>query len=476
MSKTIFCISAFLFLFSLKNTPSVYAQASIGNWKPILLTSPDEVPLTLPNEAKKRSIEIAEAQKQIEISSLEQKSQIIFWQKNHIIRWNEWARELVAAHNVPPRCLPDSSGYPTPKREQAADIPRYPFANPPYASRVFAYMSVAQHDALLAAHFYQSKFQKSTPSVYPPDEAVIAGATAAILTYMFPAEADLIAQKVEFARLSTFSIGKYTPAEWTAGIELGKAIAQKVLVLAKSDGMEAAQGSTSQWQQVVNRRSEAGEMTWTSIQKPKRESIEPFFGNVKPWLVGDVAQFRPSPPPSVNSEELKQEVEFVKRYSRVPKKEQIDMVVRWSDAEFTHTPIGHWNLIACDLLLKEKSDNEQKVRTLAALNRALMDAAIVCWEAKTYYCYPRPSQVDKTLHLHLPLPNFPSYPSGHSTFSGAAATVLSFFFSNESKKLFEMAEEASISRVYAALHFKMDCEAGMIAGKKVGDLFVKEMK
>ena len=201
MTKTILSIATTLLLISFQIPPSV---SSITE-KPIVLKSIDEVPIQPPKDVNAAS-EHATNRKQIENWSQEQKSQSEHWQQNYIIRWNELIRELVAAHNVPPRCLPDSSGYPIPKREHAADLPRYPFANPPYASRVFAYTSVAQHDALLAAHFYQEKYGKN----YPSDEAVVAATTAEVLTFLFPAEADYIAQKAQQAIESVLPTGKYT--------------------------------------------------------------------------------------------------------------------------------------------------------------------------------------------------------------------------------------------------------------------------
>jgi membrane-associated phospholipid phosphatase len=157
-------------------------------------------------------------------------------------------------------------------------------------------------------------------------------------------------------------------------------------------------------------------------------------------------------------------------------KKHMSIIVRWTDAEFTPTPIGHWNLIACDLFIKNKSSDLEIVRTLALLNRSLMDAAIVCWEAKTYYCYPRPSQIDPTINPRLPLPNFPSYPSGHSVFSSTAATVLGNIFPSEAENLNKMAEEASISRLYAGVHFQMDCDAGVVLGKKIGIMAIEKNK
>jgi membrane-associated phospholipid phosphatase len=71
------------------------------------------------------------------------------------------------------------------------------------------------------------------------------------------------------------------------------------------------------------------------------------------------------------------------------------------------------------------------------------------------------------------LPNFPSYTSGHSTFSYAAATVLSSFFPENSAKYYGYAQEASDSRVYGLIHFRVDCVMGGKHGRIIGDFAVK---
>jgi hypothetical protein len=514
MQSIFFFLSATLCLFSQKGDPSVSAPKMavetskkanfkglmpnnstidapvnpFDNEQPIILKSVDVIAVDAPLDAKTYESDVAETKKMVAKFSDIQRQNAQHWQVNPLLRWNEFTRQMIAAHNVPPRVLPDSSGYPTPNRANPATDPRYPFANPPYAARVMAYTSVAQYDAVLAAQFYQLKFQKmavkeggqmataSSARQYPSTEATVAAATAEVLKYLFPAAVDEIDEKLELARQSAYLTGKYNENDVKSGEKLGKAIAQKVIERAEKDGMEAAQGSAAQWQKLVSRRTESGEIAWVSKLKPARPSIEPFFGNVRAWWVKDVAKMRPAAPPANNSDDLRKEIDIVKNTSRAQDKKRMDIIVRWTDAEFTPTPIGHWNLIACDLLLKNKSTELDIVRTLALLNRSLMDAAIVCWEAKTFYCYPRPSQIDPTINPRLPLPNFPSYPSGHSVFSSTAATILSSVFPSETENLTKMAEEASISRLYAGVHFKMDCDAGTLLGKKIAELGIEKTK
>jgi len=105
---------------------------------------------------------------------------------------------------------------------------------------------------------------------------------------------------------------------------------------------------------------------------------------------------------------------------------------------------------------------------------AMMDAAIACWDAKFYYYNPRPSQINPKIKTLTGLPNFPSYISGHSTFSGAAATVLGYLIPEKASSFNDMANEASLSRLYGALHYRSDCEKGLETGKKVGQFAVQK--
>ena len=58
--------------------------------------------------------------------------------------------------------------------------------------------------------------------------------------------------------------------------------------------------------------------------------------------------------------------------------------------------------------------------------------------------------------------------SGHSTFSALAAAVLSYLFPAGTNDFGSMANEASLSRWYGAIHYQSDCKEGLSLGKRVG--------
>jgi hypothetical protein len=163
------------------------------------------------------------------------------------------------------------------------------------------------------------------------------------------------------------------------------------------------------------------------------------------------------------------------------------------------TPPGHWDEIAEHLALQEHLSLEQNARLFALLNIGLADAAINCWGVKYIYDYwrpitairdPRASQInprntpDPTWTPLWNTPNFPSYASGHSTFSGAASTILASVFgpntaftissddmpgySRSFTSFAQAADEAGESRVVGGIHFAFDNTAGLQAGREIG--------
>lgn len=94
-----------------------------------------------------------------------------------------------------------------------------------------------------------------------------------------------------------------------------------------------------------------------------------------------------------------------------------------------------------------------------------MDALIGCWDAKYHYWTLRPTQADPSITLVFALPNHPSYPSGHSCSSAAAATVLAYLFPDRAAEVAGWVTDAGLSRMYAGIHYRFD----ITAGKNLGD-------
>ncbi len=463
-------------------------DVNAGTWKPILLASADEFPVEPPlaTSSPAYQAELMEI-KGLQYNLSEEDKRIIkYWSAGSVLRWNEILRDLVAKYNLPPYQNPDRT-YPAPSAANPFAYPLFPFANPPYAARAYAYVSAAQYDALVAAWHYKMIYNRSAPykndslikalvptselPSYPSEDGVMAGATIEMLKLLFPGEVAYIQKKAEEQKLYRLLAGANVRSELEAGETLGKLVAQKFSARGRADRAGQAAGNPAIWKKFEDETMAKGEVCWFSLELPKRPPMLPLFANVKGFLCDsmDIISMRPPPPPSTGSEEFKKETEEVLYYSQNATRERLAIVHFWADGAGTSTPPGHWNAIAADEFVKERYSEVRWARNFALVNMSLMDAAIACWDAKYYYFNPRPSQTNSIIKTLTGIPNFPAYTSGHSTFSGAAATILAHLLPDRSKMFNDMANEASMSRLYGGIHYRLDCDRGLESGKKVGD-------
>lgn len=460
-----------------------------GTWKPVLLTAPDEFAVAAPGMPSGPGYtaelnEIKSFQKSMTVS---QEARVKYWGAGAVLRWNEIMRGLVARYNLPPYENPDGT-YPVPDANNPFNNPQFPFANPPYASRAYAYVSAAQYDALVAAWHYKKLYNRAAPykinntittllpqndlPSYPSEDAVVAGVMVELLKLFFPAEQAAIQQLATEHKNARLMAGMNVRSDIEAGEALGRLVAQKFVTRARTDRAGAAVGTPALWQQMESQTAATGEIPWISLESPRRPPMLPLFGRVRTWLFDSltmVTSIRPGPPPSTKSEKFKQELAEVLYYSKHATREQVAIAHYWADGLATHTPPGHWNAIAADDFIQQRYSEVRWARNMALLNMSMMDAAVACWDAKYFYFNPRPSQVNPEIKTWTGVPNFPAYTSGHSTFSGAAATILGRIIPARKGAYDAMAKEASLSRLYGAIHYRSDCEEGLKCGNAIGN-------
>jgi hypothetical protein len=128
------------------------------------------------------------------------------------------------------------------------------------------------------------------------------------------------------------------------------------------------------------------------------------------------------------------------------------------------------NEIAAELIVSYNRSEREGARILALANMAGFDAMIGCWDAKLTYWLIRPWDADASITTPIGRPNHPSYLSGHSCNTASFATVLSDAFPAEAERLEGIVEAAGLSRMYAGLHYRFDCEDGQALGRQVAEL------
>jgi membrane-associated phospholipid phosphatase len=466
-------------------------DADAGSWKMIALSGPTQISVSAPAPATDASYKSELAQIKTAQASLTdaQKASINYWSGGGVLRWNEIMRELAAKSDLPPAPNPDGS-YPVPNPANPFADPQYPFSNPPYSARAYSYVSIAQYDALKSAWYYKYQYKRSSPSKndssiqallpssdlpsYPSEDGVESAVNQVLLKLLFPTAADYIDAKAADQQQAAILGGRATPSDIAAGVTLGQTVAAVFSTRAANDGMRAAGGTAAQWQALFDNTKARGEIPWVSQDNPPRPPMLPFFGQVKAWMMTptDIVVTRPGPPPSTSSAQMVRETIEVKATVDSLTRDQLATVYKWADGVSTPTPPGHWDFIAVPYVTAAGQSEVRTARTFALLNMAMHDAAVACWDTKYFYFNPRPSQLDPTIRTMTGLPNFPSYDSGHSVFSSAAAAVLSYLFPNGANYFNQEMEEAAMSRLYGGIHYRSDIEVGKAHGTRVADFTI----
>ncbi len=470
-------------------------DANAGNWKPYILSSSSEIAVAEPKGATSTEYlaELKKLKESMATVTASQREVVNYWGAGAAFRWNEIGRELSARYNSAPASNADGK-YPVPDAANPLADPKFPFANPPYTARALAYLSVAQYDALVSAWNYKFKFNRKAPSKadesikallhvsdlpsYPSEDAVVAAASFEILKAMFPGEVPFLEAKLAEHKNSRLWAGMNVDSDIAAGEALGKAVGQKVMTRAKADGMGAANNQAKTAEMITNAVKIGITKPWLSQEFPDRPPMLPTYGFVQPWNFNSatVVALRPKAPPLIDSPEFKENMDELLTIAKKQTRDQARIANFWADGVGSYTPPGHWHRKAADLCHSNNFSEVRTARTFALVGTAIQDAGVCCWDAKYYYYYPRPNQMDSKVKTSVGLPNFPSYTSGHSMFSGAAAEVLSYIFPKDKEKLDAMAAEASVSRIYGLIHYRFDCEQGLATGHKVGDYAVQRAK
>jgi membrane-associated phospholipid phosphatase len=327
-----------------------------------------------------------------------------------------------------------------------------------------------------------------------PDIAAAAAAHA-MLSQLFPARRPALDATLA-ASLANEPAG---PARDRA-VAFGKAVADAVFARRADDGWNAAaNGATSGAANGATNGATGGAPPgeWRPTPPDFAPPQDPQWGAMTPFVMTKPSQFRPAGPPALGSAAFREAAASVAALGAAQSADrtaaQTDIARFWSDGAGTYGPAGHWNAITASLVPSAGLSLEAEAELFAELNVAIADAAIAVADAKYNYRFWRPVTAIREGAAGAPpnpdwsplleTPNHPSYISGHSSFSGAAATVLTarfgpreFSFAGASApgmtrdftSFQQAAEEAAMSREYGGIHYAFDNADGLATGRAVG--------
>jgi membrane-associated phospholipid phosphatase len=445
--------------------PSVGAQATpakerrdegiepgAGDWKTWVLESGSQLRLPPPPTRRQTKEEIRILEELASERNEAALDRINFWDAGSpSFRWNQIAIERVIAANL--------AG--------------------PRAGRVLALVNIAIYDAMIAAwdskyHYRRERpgeFDKSLSTViadpnspsYPSEHAAAAGAASAVLSYLFPANAQLFADRAEEAGHSRLVAGVQFPSDVEAGMELGRMVAALVIERARTDGSDA----------VFTGTIPQGPCNWKGVNP-----FEPTSGTWRTWVLTSGSQLRPGPPPACDYAKMAEELAEVKNFPRsIPATGATFGTTRlaffWQGVESFIKP---WNDFISQKIGESRLDTNppRAARAYTLVHIAYYDALIACFEAKYHYWAIRPNQLDPTMTTLFPNPNHPSYPGAHASLSGAAGAMLGYLFPRDAEFFKARAEEAANSRLWAGIHFRSDNEVGLALSRAVAQLVIEQ--
>jgi membrane-associated phospholipid phosphatase len=348
----------------------------------------------------------------------------------------------------------------------------YPLGSGAGNSRPFALLSVAIYDATIATWDSKYTYNRPRPSQvdlsltpaipnpqspsYPSEHAVVAGAASEVLAYLFPAQAQFYRDKAEEAALSRLQAGVQYRSDITAGLQLGRAVAAKVIEWARADR------SDTLWTGTVP----TGACRWRS--ETGAAPAMPLAGTWRTWVLLSGDQLRPGPPPDCNSDAGKVEASYVKDFPRNFNTNEA--------AFYWQGPRGIWNRTVSEKIVEYRLDKNppRAARAYAVTNIAWYDTVVACWDAKFTYWQIRPYQQGS--NPVFPTPNHPSYPGAHACSSGASAAALAYLFPRDAVALKQRADEAAESRIWAGIHYRSDTDAGLALGRAVAGLVIDRVK
>jgi hypothetical protein len=345
--------------------------------------------------------------------------------------------------------------------------------SPADGTRSLAMMHVAMFDAVNAiepryrSYAYEGKA--------PGASADAAAATAAhdVLASLFPADKELLAAAYQ-ASMARVPGGNARDA----GVALGHDVAARCVAMRTGDGA----GAASRYKPKVTR----------GVYVPTAYPVSSEFAVVKPFVMTDPAQFRPGPPPDLDGDTWKRDLEEIRavggRASKTRTAEQTDVARFWS---LVGPP--SYNPIVRSLALSRPMSLVDNARVFALVYAATTDAYIAVFDAKYAYDFWRPItavrfETDEAQWMpFIDTPMHPEYPCAHCITSAAAATVLEGLFgkgpvsidmtsanapgvTRHWTRIADYPAEVSEARVWSGVHYRNSARVGADMGRRIGEL------
>jgi hypothetical protein len=311
--------------------------------------------------------------------------------------------------------------------------------------------------------------------------AAAAAAAREILIRQYPGQK----AQIDAAFAETMQTIPDNPAR-VAGIALGEKVAAAVFTERQSDA--------------TNMPDTYRPLTTPGVWVPTTPPLFPQYATAKPWGMDSASQFRPGPPPTLNSalyaRDYNETREMGGAKSTKRTDAQSDAVRFWTQANLGPA----WFQAAWQVSARRGLSVPESARVFALMSMALANCFIVDWDAKFQYNFWRPitairngdqdgndaTERDAGWQPLNATPMHPEYPSQAGINAGAARGVLEAVFgsgpenfvvydtsdarlSRQFTSFAQMDQEHKEVRIWGGIHFRNSLEVGEAMGRKIAD-------
>ena len=384
---------------------------------------------------------------------------------NPVVQWN---RTLLAIVRIPPA--------------QPATI---------HPTRSFAIMHAAIYDAVNAINKRHTPYlvRVKNVSVFSSEDAAAAAAAHDVLAALYPQFLTMLDAQLQDS-LANVSDG-YSLIE---GIRVGQTVAARILAFRQHDG-----SSAQPLRYIFG--SNPGDYQSTPPNFPQQPQFT-HWSHVTPFTLPRANLFRPGPPPALTSERYADALNEVKSLGTANGTASPDQALV---GRFWNGAIqNYWNEIAQTATEARHLGTAERARVFALLNFAIADGVIAFYDAKYTYNRWRPATAIRAADVDgnaetVGDPNWlpevgstapdPSFPGAHAVISAAARNVLISTLERDRfaltvtsevlpgitrsfESLSAAADEATLSRIFAGVHFRFDETRGSRLGSRIADFVV----
>ncbi len=379
---------------------------------------------------------------------------------------------------------------------------------PPPASRIYGYASIALYESIVRGMPDHQTLQGqlvSFPAGTIPEPVnaphhwpIVANRALAVLSASFFPGSQASIDALEDSNLALYS-GTQSQAVIDRSVQYGEDVANAVIAWAATDGFAGLAACNGAFV-APTAPIDGG---WVATGPGQGVGAFPCWGTLRTFAVTDSDECPPvgAPPYSTSTTSAFYGQALVV-YGTTGDAgaslttDQTAIANFWADnAGATGTPGGHWISIVHVLATANDLKLDVVAEAYARVGLAIHDAFITCWRSKfdTYLLRPVTyiqANIDAAWDPLLTTPGFPTYTSGHSTQSGAAATVLTGQFGpvaftdtthtdlnpglaladRSFANFLDAANEAAASRLYGGIHWPFDNQDGFNQGQCVGEI------